>query len=47
MGAALIADLGKSIPKLKAEAERTQKWMAGAPWKHANAFVLVGAGGGK
>lgn len=47
MGNALMADLGTDIPQLRAEAERAAKWMADAPWKCANAFVLVGTGGGK
>lgn len=44
MGYALMADLGREIPKMRAEAERTDKWMAGAPWKRANAFLLLGTG---
>jgi hypothetical protein len=45
MGTSLIADLGKDIPKLSDEAKRAEKWMAAAPWKCANAFLLVGTSG--
>ncbi len=41
MGVALIADLGKDIPKLKAEAERAMQWMSDSPWKTANALTLI------
>jgi hypothetical protein len=47
LGVALLQDLGQHIPKVQLEAKRAQKWMASSPWMHANAFVLVGAGGVK
>jgi hypothetical protein len=43
LGMALLMNLGKDIPKIKDEVKRAQKWMNASPWKHANAFGLVGA----
>jgi len=44
LGVALMSDIGKEVPKVQAEADRTSQWMRNAPWKCANVFKHVGSG---